>query len=31
MSPEKSVYDYLVKTDWKIDDLVQKIKDKLEV
>ena len=27
---KKSVYDFLVKTDWKLEDLVQKIKDKLE-
>jgi DNA-binding response OmpR family regulator len=28
-STEKGVYDYLVKSDWKIEDVVTKVKEKL--
>ncbi len=28
-SGEKGVYDYLVKSDWKIEDLVHKVKERL--
>jgi two-component system, OmpR family, alkaline phosphatase synthesis response regulator PhoP len=29
-SVEQGVHDYLVKTDWKLEDVVQKVKEKLE-
>ena len=27
---EEGVYDYLIKSDWKLEDLVKRINDKLE-
>ena len=30
-SMERDAYDYLVKSDWKLEDIVKKVKEKLEV
>lgn len=30
-SHNQGVYDYLVKSDWKIEDIVKKVKEKLEI
>jgi len=27
---EKEVFDYLVKADWKLEDVIKKVKDKLK-
>jgi len=30
-SMEKKAFDYLIKTDWTLDDIVKKVKEKLEI
>jgi len=28
---ERGAYDYLVKSDWKLEDIAKKVKEKLEI
>jgi len=30
-SMERGAYDYLVKSDWKLEDIAKKVKEKLEI